>query len=62
VVRAGVDEGGVWGVRQLGGVVHGVRCPRQATVYADETCNRSTIHLATYTSRVRNVSETVGMS
>jgi len=41
VVRAGVGEGGVRGVRQLGGVVHGVRRPRQAAVYADETCNRA---------------------
>jgi hypothetical protein len=47
VVRASVGEGGVRGVRQLGGVVHGVRRARQAAVYADETCNAA----AQYTFR-----------
>jgi hypothetical protein len=39
VTGAGVDEGSVRDVRQLGGLVHKARRGRKAAVYADETCN-----------------------
>jgi hypothetical protein len=45
VVRAGVGEGGVRGVRQLGGVVHAARRPGHAAVYVDETCETNWILL-----------------